>query len=102
MSTCSGEEYTIQAEDTCQSISKAKELATAWMLYDNDLQAFCASFPEAGEKICIVNQCKTYTIQADDTCQGIAVAAKISMVQLYTCEQPFSLSIFSHDSDVNL
>ncbi|KAH8679455.1 hypothetical protein BGZ61DRAFT_396391 [Ilyonectria robusta] len=82
--TCSGEEYTIQAEDTCRSISKAKDLATAWMLYDNDLQAFCASFPEAGEKICIVNQCKTYTIQADDTCQGIAVAAKISMVQLYT------------------
>ncbi|KAH7146904.1 hypothetical protein B0J13DRAFT_441742 [Dactylonectria estremocensis] len=81
---CSGDEYTVQAGDTCQSISKAKDVATAWMLYDNNLQAFCAGFPAAGDKICIVNQCKTYTIQAGDTCQGVAVAANISMVQLYT------------------
>ncbi|KAF7556062.1 hypothetical protein G7Z17_g1763 [Cylindrodendrum hubeiense] len=81
---CSGDEYTVQAGDTCQSISKAQDVATAWMLYDNNLQAFCAGFPTAGDKICIVNQCKTYTIQADDTCQGIAVASNISMVQLYT------------------
>ncbi|KAH7118121.1 hypothetical protein B0J13DRAFT_630038 [Dactylonectria estremocensis] len=70
VSTCSGEEYTIQAGDTCQSISEANDVATAWMLYDNGLQAFCAGFPDEGEKICIVNQCKTYTIQANDTCQG--------------------------------
>ncbi|KPM42246.1 hypothetical protein AK830_g4356 [Neonectria ditissima] len=81
---CSGDVYTVQAEDTCQSISKAKDVATAWMLYDNGLQAFCAGFPTAGDKICIVNQCKIHTIQSDDTCQGIAVAANISMVQLYT------------------
>ncbi|KEY64329.1 hypothetical protein S7711_09874, partial [Stachybotrys chartarum IBT 7711] len=82
--TCAGEEYTIQAGDTCQSISEANEVGTAWMLLDNGLQAFCANFPEEGEKICIVNQCHTYVIQADDTCQGIAAANGISMVQLYT------------------
>ncbi|KAL2752064.1 carbohydrate-binding module family 50 protein [Sodiomyces alcalophilus JCM 7366] len=81
---CSGVEYTIQAEDTCQSISSANNVATAWMLYDNGLPAFCAGFPAEGEKICIVNQCNTYTVQADDTCQGIAAAANITMVQLYT------------------
>ncbi|KAH7124947.1 hypothetical protein B0J13DRAFT_646966 [Dactylonectria estremocensis] len=81
---CSGDEYTVQAGDTCQSISKAKNVATAWMLYDNGRKAFCAGFPTAGDKICIMNQSKTYAIQADDTCQGIAIAANISMVQLYT------------------
>ncbi|EEU41641.1 uncharacterized protein NECHADRAFT_87919 [Fusarium vanettenii 77-13-4] len=81
---CSGKQYTIQANDTCQSISNANNVATAWMLYDNNLQAFCARFPAEGERICIVNQCKTYTIQANDTCQGIAVASNITRVQLYT------------------
>ncbi|KAH7322710.1 hypothetical protein B0I35DRAFT_509996 [Stachybotrys elegans] len=81
---CDGEVYTIKEGDTCQSISKANSLATAWMLSDNQLKAFCADFPKAGETICIKNKCKTYTIKADDTCQGIAVASKITMVQLYS------------------
>ncbi|KAJ3529969.1 hypothetical protein NM208_g9529 [Fusarium decemcellulare] len=78
------------------SISKANDVATAWMLYDNSLKAFCASFPSEGEKICIMNKCKTYTIQADDTCQGIAVAANISMVQLYTCD---TICLEPHDDE---
>ncbi|GKU05068.1 unnamed protein product [Fusarium langsethiae] len=82
--SCSGDVYTVKAGDDCRSISKANSVATSWMLYDNGLQAFCNDFPAAGQKICIVNKCRTYTIKVGDTCQSIAAAAKISMVQLYT------------------
>lgn len=82
---CSGEEYVIKAGDTCQSVSAANNVATAWMLYDNGLKAFCSGFPSEGESICIVNTCDTYTIKDDDTCQSIASASNITMVQLYTC-----------------
>ncbi|SPJ79174.1 uncharacterized protein FTOL_07565 [Fusarium torulosum] len=81
---CSGDVYTIKAGDSCASISKANNVATSWMLYDNGLQSFCHGFPSAGKTICIKNKCKTYTIQSGDTCQSIAAAAKISLVQLYT------------------
>ncbi|RSL86748.1 hypothetical protein CDV31_016358 [Fusarium ambrosium] len=93
--SCSGDVYTIKTGDDCRSISRANDVATSWMLYDNGLQAFCNEFPSVGENICIMNKCKTYTVQADDTCQGIAVAANITMVQLYTwksCER-LSMSV---------
>ncbi|KAJ4184126.1 hypothetical protein NW767_012172 [Fusarium falciforme] len=93
---CSGVVYTVKAGDDCRSISKANGVSTSWMLYDNGLKAFCKDFPAAGGSICIVNKCKTYTVQAKDTCQSIAAAANITQVQLYTCH---TICLEPHDDE---
>ncbi|KAJ4319637.1 hypothetical protein N0V84_006273 [Fusarium piperis] len=93
---CLGVVYTVKAGDDCRSISKANGVSTSWMLYDNGLKAFCNDFPAAGGSICIVNNCKTYTVQAKDTCQSIAAAANITTVQLYTCH---TICLEPHDDE---
>ncbi|KAF4950590.1 hypothetical protein FGADI_8104 [Fusarium gaditjirri] len=93
---CSGAVYTVKTGDDCRSISQANGVSTSWMLYDNGLKAFCKDFPAAGGRICIVNKCKTYTVQAKDTCQSIAAAANITQVQLYTCH---SICLEPHDDE---
>ncbi|GKU03002.1 unnamed protein product [Fusarium langsethiae] len=82
--TCDGDEYIIKKSDTCRSVSKSLNVATALLLRDNDLQAFCADFPSEGNKLCIKNKCKVHVVTNDDTCASIAKAARISQVQLYT------------------
>jgi LysM repeat protein len=83
-SICSGETYAIQSGDTCQSISEANRVGTAWLLSDNRLEAYCAGFPTSGN-LCIRNQCNTYVVKANDTCLSIASGHGLSQVQLYTC-----------------
>ncbi|KAL3442262.1 hypothetical protein BJX65DRAFT_313042 [Aspergillus insuetus] len=63
---CKGTKYTIQPGDTCQSISQQQGVGTAWLLYDNDLSAFCADFPTEGE-ICVQNTCETHILTEEDT-----------------------------------
>ncbi|EDO02976.1 hypothetical protein SS1G_05453 [Sclerotinia sclerotiorum 1980 UF-70] len=80
---CTGHRYTLQAGDTCRSISKSQGVGTAWLLYDNNLAAFCAGFPTNGT-LCIQNRCSVYTVQVNDTCLGIAGARNLSQIQLNT------------------
>lgn len=82
---CSGKIYSIKAGDTCRSISEAQGMGTSWLLANNNLAPFCAKFPKSGD-LCISNTCKTYVVQANDTCLDIAKSNRLSQVQLYTCK----------------
>ncbi|KAH6978803.1 hypothetical protein EDB82DRAFT_506277 [Fusarium venenatum] len=82
--TCDGDEYIIKESDTCRTVSRSLNVATALLLRDNDLQAFCADFPSEGNRLCIKNKCNVHVVTNDDTCASIAKAAQISQVQLYT------------------
>ncbi|KAL8366616.1 hypothetical protein RB595_010465 [Gaeumannomyces hyphopodioides] len=73
--------YQIQGGDDCYSISKAKNVGTAWMLSDNHLGAYCYEFPTSGS-LCITNTCKTVTVAVNTTCSAIAAAANITDPQL--------------------
>ncbi|PHH84578.1 hypothetical protein CDD83_1702 [Cordyceps sp. RAO-2017] len=76
-----GDNYRIRPGDDCYSISRFQRVGTAWLLADNRLGAYCASFPESGS-LYIVNKCSVYTVKANDTCNGIARGHNITMPQL--------------------
>lgn len=48
---------------------------------DNDLPAYCASFPTEGT-LCLVDTCMVYTVQPGDTCNSVAAANNITVTQL--------------------
>ncbi|KAK4210390.1 hypothetical protein QBC37DRAFT_292564 [Rhypophila decipiens] len=79
--SCDGTTYTIQAGDTCQSISLAQGIGTAWLLMDNSLPAWCDKFPTSGT-LCLENKCEVVTVPANATCHSIAKSANITEVQL--------------------
>ncbi|KAL1616832.1 hypothetical protein SLS56_011264 [Neofusicoccum ribis] len=79
---CAGSTYAIQPSDDCHSISLSQGIATAWLLSDNDLPAWCASFPTSGD-LCIANVCTVVTVSANDTCKSISRAANITEAQLH-------------------
>lgn len=79
--SCTSKTYTIKASDDCYSISKTQGIGTAWLLSDNNLAAYCADFPPSGS-LCLINTCMVYEVATDDTCEGIAKAAKITVAQL--------------------
>ncbi len=82
-SACTGRSYTIKAGDTCQSISKAQQIGTNWLLTDNSLPAYCAGFPTSG-LLCLNHTCPTYTVRANDTCNGIASTYNLTIAQFFT------------------
>lgn len=51
------------------------------MLIDNDLPAYCADFPADGT-LCLINTCEVYTVQSGDTCDSVAAAYNLTVVQL--------------------
>lgn len=79
--SCAGKTYSIKASDNCYSISKAQGIGTAWLLLDNNLAAYCARFPTSGT-LCMVNTCQVYEVGPNQTCQGIAKVANITVPQL--------------------
>ncbi|RNJ56991.1 hypothetical protein D7B24_006514 [Verticillium nonalfalfae] len=84
--SCDGTQYTIQNSDDCYSISKAHGVATAWLLADNNLAAYCADFPTSGS-LCITNKCDTVTVGVNQTCIAIANSAGITVTQLKAWNQ---------------
>lgn len=80
--TCDGTTYTIKSSDDCNSIAKAQGVGTAWLLADNNLDAFCVNFPSSGN-LCITNQCKTVTLGTNETCSAVAAANNITETQLH-------------------
>lgn len=73
--------YAVQSGDDCHSVSLSQGIGTAWLLMDNNLPAWCESFPTGGT-LCLVNKCDVVTVQAGDSCHSIAHAASITDVQL--------------------
>jgi hypothetical protein len=76
--------YTIKDGDDCSSISLSQNVSTFALLHLNELQAYCKNFPEPGTSLCLPKQCQTYTLNDDDTCEGIVASqpGDISVTQL--------------------
>ncbi|KAJ0329025.1 hypothetical protein COL5a_004254 [Colletotrichum fioriniae] len=85
--TCTGKTYSIQPEDDCNSISVSQSIGTEWLLWDNELLAFCHKFPTEGE-LCLVNTCDVYTVVESDTCDKIAKAHGMTVTQLLSWNPP--------------
>jgi hypothetical protein len=76
--------YTILAGDNCNTIAKAQNVSTFSLLYENNLEAYCADFPAVGTSICLPGQCNVYTVAVNDTCRSIiaSVPGDITLTQL--------------------
>lgn len=90
-SSCSGTNYTIQAGDTCEGISKAQHIGTNWLLTDNNLPAYCSGFPTSGS-LCLNHTCPTYTIKANDTCNAITATYNLTLAQFFAWNPIFDLA----------
>ncbi|TGO13948.1 hypothetical protein BTUL_0060g00030 [Botrytis tulipae] len=76
--------YTVKAGENCNSIARAQKVSTFSLLYENNLQAYCANFPAPGNPICLPKQCDVYTVSKGDSCRSIisAVPGDITLTQL--------------------
>ncbi|KAF7921202.1 uncharacterized protein EAE98_008628 [Botrytis deweyae] len=76
--------YTIKNGEDCNSIARTQKVSTFWLLYENNLQAYCANFPAPGKSVCIPKQCDVYTVGKNDTCRSIisTVPGDITLTQL--------------------
>jgi len=81
VSSCRGATYNIRPADDCHSISTNQKIGTGWLLTDNNLQAYCAKFPNSGS-LCLVNRCDVYTLRQNDTCSEVAKYHSITENQL--------------------
>lgn len=79
--TCTGTKYTVASADTCQSISKAKSIATDRLISSNGLDYNCTSL-KAGTSLCLGQTCALQTIMKNQSCQDITNAKKFTYVQL--------------------
>lgn len=78
---CTGTRYTVAAQDTCQSISKAKSIAIDWLISSNNLDYDCSSLT-AGTTLCLGPTCALQTITKNQTCQDITANKRFTSVQL--------------------
>ncbi|KAK3324399.1 hypothetical protein B0T19DRAFT_443814 [Cercophora scortea] len=74
--------YTIQKNDTCLSISQAKQVSTFYLLFANKLPAFCTEFPAAGTSLCIPQKCNIHIVAPWDTCDDLAKSSNVTIDQL--------------------
>lgn len=69
--------YTIQANDTCNSIAVAQSVST-YAVYGPSGLRDCDQLPTGG-KLCLLGQCTTYKVTLNDTCDSIIAAAGITV-----------------------
>lgn len=90
--TCEGTVHTIQAGDTCQSVSLGRGVSTSELLRVNNLEAFCNNFPTSGT-LCIPSKkvCKPYQLRTDgsDTCASIGKANNATYAQIVSWNSDF-------------
>ncbi|RDW90003.1 LysM peptidoglycan-binding domain-containing protein [Aspergillus mulundensis] len=81
-SCTSGDIYTANEGDTCDSIALAKGVSSATMYYINPGLVNCSDIT-AGTTLCLPLTCtNVYSVQTNDSCPSIAVANFITSTQL--------------------
>jgi LysM repeat protein len=81
--TCaSGQAYTVQAGDTCQSIGLAHSVSQGTLRILNGIPPASCSSLVTGQTLCLPKTCQTYVWQTNDTCASIAYAHGISTTTL--------------------
>lgn len=79
---CTGS-YTVQSGDDCNSVARANNVSTFFLLHDNMLNIYCLNFPGPGASLCLPPHCNIYTVKPGDTCDSIVnKTAGITVTQL--------------------
>ncbi|KAH8889139.1 hypothetical protein GQ53DRAFT_825896 [Thozetella sp. PMI_491] len=86
--TCTGNPYTVQGGDTCQSIALANSIATDRFITDNHLDYNCTTIA-AGRHVCLPQSCLLYQVQASDTCDSILANEDFYLTQLLSWNPTF-------------
>lgn len=79
-SSCSGF-HTVEKEESCVTISEARNVSTYGLIASNALDAACNSISE-GRNLCLPSTCKTYQLGLSDTCESLISSLEITMAQL--------------------
>ncbi|KAJ7228438.1 LysM domain protein [Mycena pura] len=77
----SGNLYTVQSGDNCQTIAASKNVATGTLQSINNIFPDCSNL-FAGVQICIPQPCQAYLVKPGDTCWSIASARGITVTAL--------------------
>lgn len=73
--------YTIQANDSCNSIAAEKNVSDYSLTYLNGLDKFCSDLPQPGNSICLPLQCAVHYLTYSDTCSGLIAQYQIDRVR---------------------
>lgn len=79
--TCSGQTYTVQAGDTCPSISVSKGVGTDLMINRNRLDYNCTVLTP-GMSLCLQDTCTIKTLGQNDTCDGLVRNQNFNLAEL--------------------
>jgi len=71
----------VQADDTCDSIAAANDIATDIFLTQNGLDYNCTTLV-VGNEVCLGRSCALYRIKPNDTCDGILADQTFYLMQL--------------------
>lgn len=64
--------YKVQPEDDCNSVAKAMNVSTYYLLEANHLDLYCQTFAnKVGKTLCVPSQCNTHTWGPYDTCDEV-------------------------------
>ncbi|KAJ7207185.1 LysM domain protein [Mycena pura] len=74
----SGNLYTVQSGDNCQTIAASKNVATGTLQTINNIFRDCSNLI-AGAQICLPQTCQTYLVNPGDTCWSIASSVGITL-----------------------
>lgn len=80
--TCTGTIIPLPTAKTCDQVAAANDISTDSLLMINGLQGGCANWPGNLTSLCIQGSCKPYIVQQNDTCQSVAAANNMTLIQL--------------------
>ncbi|KAJ5701324.1 hypothetical protein N7488_008872 [Penicillium malachiteum] len=81
VATCTGTTYTLESDDTCESISSAHSIAIDRFITENHLDSNCTTL-NTGDDVCLSASCTLYEVQANDTCSSILADRTFYLNQL--------------------
>lgn len=74
--------YTVQLNDTCNSIAASQNISTYNLMLANSITILCSNLPEEGEEICIPALCSTTTLQHGDSCDDYESSWGVSLAKI--------------------
>ncbi|KAJ5209444.1 hypothetical protein N7449_003823 [Penicillium cf. viridicatum] len=74
--------YTVQTNDTCNSIAASQNVSTYNLMTANSLTILCSNLPEVGEILCIPATCNTVSVLNSDSCDDYMDDWGVSMAKV--------------------
>ncbi|KAG6005151.1 hypothetical protein E4U21_000405 [Claviceps maximensis] len=82
---CTGaDSYTIQQDDSCVTISRAKGVPTYQLITQNKLNLGCDNLPAVGQPLCLPagSTCRTYQLGLYETCETLMASWNATLAQV--------------------